>query len=1327
VTSRVSGPSFRIDRELGSGTSGRVFHGVLTQGFGPYPAGFEVAVKYQHPASSLDSAASAAFDAEAIAGGAVLHPGLVHVVHSGLDERGRYLVMPFVPGRNLREVAREMGVLPEPLVRSVARQISGGLAALHAAGFAHGDIKPENIRLDAEGNAVLLDLGFARSLAPDGDRRVHETSGASASAMETNGDQAHESAENSNGDEIRPHRTMSGAARPHEGDLALEGHLDDLRHAHDVVTQRPSTSASPTQPAISFARTDRTADMRAANPVSTHESSRAVVSRPGSLPYVAPEQARGEIGGAASDVFALAVVLYELATGLHPFADVGAARVSNDGVSRVSRAPFDGAGSSGWIARAAIDKPDADKLIAAIATARFVAPSRFLPQISPFLDRVLENGLQRDPVRRPTSRELHALFVEQESGAWWRSQLEFEAGARRGGSGERDAQHATPLVGRDAELRLLFDAYEVAVGPLGAHAGDDDDAASLAQSAGVEAPERADLSDRAQRGGIVWIHGEPGFGKSRLVNEFASRARARAEPPLYLYGRCREIEDERPSEAILRLLERFLRLPRGVAPKQRERALLDKMVPPRVAETLARVLDPEYEGATPLSVLVALSVWLSALGRELSLIIFLDDVNWADEDTWNVISLLAEKLSSARILLVLGVRDDAAVRAPQAMQRARDRLDAAGVHAWKIELGPLDERAVETLVRQIFHHSVPQLRLASVLWQRSRGNPGLLSEILRTLVARGQAPLHPSGRGRLLTVSPDELPLPGSLRKAISDSYRLLPSVDRAWLRRLAVVGGRIETEFLLRAFPDEKRSDVDAMLSRLVRSSWLSPSGARYRFTRPALREAVYRSLSRDQRLRFHAAAAEALRPALGEPLSLEDAFQIAFHLRAAEDHTTLVRLLKPLLTRLLKGGQPQRVHALALWGLEAIDKMPRSRETDRTRVELLEAAVDAADRLGFRQGQRELLDRLADLDFDPDVDPEVVGRVYLLHGRYAVSTGQFGLARGMLRNAVDMFERSESRLEFSESLRRLSLVQGHVGELGEARALAKRALESSQHDPQRALAHLALGTVDVLEDRVESALRNTDAALSLLRRDPSFQLPGVYAAAYMLRARVYRISGAPARALASANRAVRLARIAGERRLEAEAGARLGGMLLDLDRPEEAEARLREALLLAEEIEDRRGQSLARLFLGTLLWENADPESEAMLARAGQLAVEMGLNRVEAVSAAIQARMRREAGDGEAALLASARAATLLKQYGAELADRIVILGTHALVLRTLGREDEASGIEKRLRDRLRRETARIRSPLIRLRHGRASVRLLEAVLSAEGPVYPRLRSDA
>jgi hypothetical protein len=81
---------------------------------------------------------------------------------------------------------------------------------------------------------------------------------------------------------------------------------------------------------------------------------------------------------------------------------------------------------------------------------------------------------------------------------------------------------------------------------------------------------------------------------------------------------------------------------------------------------------------------------------------------------------------------------------------------------------------------------------------------------------------------------------------------------------------------------------------------------------------------------------------------------------------------------------------------------------------------------------------------------------------------------------------------------------------------------------------------------------------------------------------------------------------------------------------------------------------------------------------------------------------------------------------RYGAEFADRIVILDTRALVLETSEMVDEARAIERALYDRLERENARVRSPLLRSRQGRAGERMLRAVLSAEGPLYPRARIE-
>jgi tetratricopeptide (TPR) repeat protein len=188
----------------------------------------------------------------------------------------------------------------------------------------------------------------------------------------------------------------------------------------------------------------------------------------------------------------------------------------------------------------------------------------------------------------------------------------------------------------------------------------------------------------------------------------------------------------------------------------------------------------------------------------------------------------------------------------------------------------------------------------------------------------------------------------------------------------------------------------------------------------------------------------------------------------------------------------------------------------------------------------------------------------------------------------------------------------------------------------------------------------------------------------------------------------------------------ARLGGLLLDIDRPDEAQSMLREALLRAKEIEDPRGTVLATLFLGILLWEADDPAAQRTLEDAAQLASDLGLSRIEQLADALRARIEHAAGRLEAALELSARAVAALERHGAEWNDRVVVAATRAMCLRSAGRTKEADALELSLRRQLERENKALTSPAMRLRHRRRGEALVAAAASPEGPVYPRVRLD-
>src|SRR5690606_13256168 len=129
-------------------------------------------------------------------------------------------------------------------------------------------------------------------------------------------------------------------------------------------------------------------------------------------------------------------------------------------------------------------------------------------------------------------------------------------------------------------------------------------------------------------------------------------------------------------------------------------------------------------------------------------------------------------------------------------------------------------------------------------------------------------------------------------------------------------------------------------------------------------------------------------------------------------------------------------------------------------------EAAADASDRLGQREVQRRALDRLAELSIDPRESPLAAGRIYLLHGRYALSVGRYALAGSMLRHAVTCFEEAGAGELCSDALRRQAAIHIHLGDLEPARTLARRARELTSDVRSRALAEIALGVVDVQAD---------------------------------------------------------------------------------------------------------------------------------------------------------------------------------------------------------------------------------------------------------------------
>ncbi len=124
-----------------------------------------IALKVMHPHLADDSEFVERFIREARSAARLSHPNVVQVFDQGSDGDVLYLAMELLPGRTLREVITERGVLTPREALTVAEPVLDALAAAHRAGLVHRDVKPENVILTDDGRVKVADFGLARAIS----------------------------------------------------------------------------------------------------------------------------------------------------------------------------------------------------------------------------------------------------------------------------------------------------------------------------------------------------------------------------------------------------------------------------------------------------------------------------------------------------------------------------------------------------------------------------------------------------------------------------------------------------------------------------------------------------------------------------------------------------------------------------------------------------------------------------------------------------------------------------------------------------------------------------------------------------------------------------------------------------------------------------------------------------------------------------------------------------------------------------------------------------------------------------------------------------------
>ena len=149
---------YQIEQVIGAGGMGIVLKGFDTDLNRP------VAVKVLAPHLAHSGAARQRFAREARAAAAVVHEHVVAIYNVESEEETPFLVIQYVPGRSLQDRVDQDGPLAAEEILRIGMQAAAGLAAAHAQGVIHRDVKPANILLESGvERALLTDFGLARA------------------------------------------------------------------------------------------------------------------------------------------------------------------------------------------------------------------------------------------------------------------------------------------------------------------------------------------------------------------------------------------------------------------------------------------------------------------------------------------------------------------------------------------------------------------------------------------------------------------------------------------------------------------------------------------------------------------------------------------------------------------------------------------------------------------------------------------------------------------------------------------------------------------------------------------------------------------------------------------------------------------------------------------------------------------------------------------------------------------------------------------------------------------------------------------------------------
>ena len=400
-----------------------------------------------------------------------------------------------------------------------------------------------------------------------------------------------------------------------------------------------------------------------------------------------------------------------------------------------------------------------------------------------------------------------------------------------------------------------------------------------------------ELFDRARAGSgqVVFVHGEPGIGKSRLLHEF--RRRRGDEDAAWRVGRCISYGAEIPYLPIIDVLKDSYRIDEtdddaSVIRKVRDGVMLAGAEPSAVpylehlltsgnAEVAA--MDPQFRKAATFEALRAVAI---AAAARRPLVLTIEDAHWIDAPSTEFLSYLMDIVPEHRILVLLSHRPG----------WAQPFGDAANLT--QLGLRTLSEREAARVAEAVFGTSGLPPELEELIFRKAEGNPFYVEEVTKALVETG-AVRRVNGH-HVLARPIQDVDVPDTVQGVIMARLDRLDDDPKRAIQTASVIGREFTLRLLERtaALPDASGDSVRELRSlELIFERSLYPELV-YMFKHALTHDVAYQSLLLERRRQLHGVVADAIHELYEDRLA-EQYETLAHHFERAERWAEAVEFL--------------------------------------------------------------------------------------------------------------------------------------------------------------------------------------------------------------------------------------------------------------------------------------------------------------------------------------------------------------------------------------------------------------------------------------------------